>query len=273
MYVVQDPTQVGFNQHNDGYRRLTLRRPYKASHFRCLSQTEGKKIRVLVVEDVEKLSALIVRALAKAGFQAEAAETAGTAEEKLLDGAYDAMILDLGLPDRDGLDLLRDLRRAGVTVPTLVLTAHVTLEDRISGLETGADDYLTKPFAFEELIARLRALLRRPGGLLSDRLEMGNVVFDALSREVKIAGRPARLTAKEQMLLEHLMRREGGIATKTFLEDNIYGPQGERAANALEVLVHRLRNRLAKYEASISITTVRGVGYMLGQTEAAARKR
>lgn len=221
---------------------------------------------MLVVEDVARLSALLVRALTKAGFQAEAAATAAAAENKLFDGEFDAIVLDLGLPDKDGLSFLQDLRQAGITVPTLVITARVTLQERVLGLESGADDYLTKPFAFEELIARLRALLRRPGALLSDRLEIGNVVFDALTREVEFAGRPAAMTAKELTLLEHLMRKDGGVVTKTLLEDNIYGRDGERAANALEVLVHRLRARLAKEGANISIKTVRGVGYMLTET-------
>jgi DNA-binding response OmpR family regulator len=145
----------------------------------------------------------------------------------------------------------------------LALTARVTLDDRIKGLNAGADDYLTKPFAFEELIARLRALLRRPGRLLSDRLEMGNVAFDAISREVAIGDEPAALTSKEQILLEHLLRQNGNVVTRSTLEDSLYGSDGERAGNALEVLVHRLRTRLGRHRANVEIKTIRGVGYML----------
>ena len=222
----------------------------------------GLVIRALVVEDVTRLSGHIVSALAKAGFQAEAVETAAAAEERLFSRDYDVMVLDLGLPDKDGLELLRDLRQAGLEIPTLILTARIALADRVKGLDIGADDYMIKPFAFEELIARIRALVRRPGRLIEERLQMGNVLFDAITRELTVQGRPAVLGAKEQVLLELLLRRGGGVVSRSSLEDAIYGDAGERAGNTLEVLVHRLRGRLANQGANLEIRTIRGVGYM-----------
>ena len=262
MYVVRGPAQAGSNQHAGEYRPRTLHVPYKRCILAGLASRGGFVIRALVVEDVARLSGHIVNALTSAGFQAEAVSTAAAAEERLFAGNFDVVVLDLGLPDMDGLDLLKDLRQAGMDIPALVLTARVALADRIRGLDVGADDYMIKPFAFEELIARLRALLRRPGKLIADRLEIGNVAFDAITREVTIAGRPAVLGAKEQILLELLLRPGGSVVTRSSLEDGIYGEGGERAGNALEVLVHRLRARLVSYGANIEIRTIRGVGYM-----------
>lgn len=221
-------------------------------------------IRVLVVEDVERLAELIARGLGRAGFQAETASSAAEARDRVLGGAFDAVVLDLGLPDGDGLDLLREFRAEGVTLPVLILTTRVAVEDRVEGLNTGADDYLTKPFAFEELEARLRALLRRPASNMGNVLRLGNLAFDTQSREVLIAGRPVVLSAKELMLLEQLLRRAGHVVSKVFLEDNIYGEEAE-AGNALEVLVHRLRARLRDIGADVKIHTVRGVGYLLAE--------
>lgn len=217
-----------------------------------------------MVEDVERLAGLIARGLARAGFQAETAHSAADARDRILGGAFDAVVLDLGLPDGDGLELLRQLRGQGVTLPVLILTTRITVDDRVEGLNAGADDYLTKPFAFEELEARLRALLRRPAASVGEVLRLGNLAFDTVSREVKVAGAPAILSPRELMLLEQLLRRSGRVVSKVFLEDNIYGEQAE-AANSLEVLVHRLRGRLRDLGADVVIHTVRGVGYLLAE--------
>jgi len=242
------------------YKRRGLRQPYTGSG--CCTGTEAE-IRILVVEDVERLAGLIVKGLRKAGFEADAVHTAADARRGVEEGAYDAAVLDLGLPDRDGIDLLRDLRAAEVTLPVIVLTTRITVDDRVAGLNAGADDYITKPFAFEELVARLRALLRRPPASVGDVLSVGNLSFNTTSREVDVGGEPALLPPKEQMLLEHLMRKPDGVVSKVFLEDNIYGAGHSASANSLEVLTHRLRARLRDLGARVVIHTVRGLGYML----------
>ncbi|MFQ5565479.1 MAG: response regulator [Paracoccaceae bacterium] len=225
------------------------------------------KIRILVVEDVERLAGLIVKGLRKAGFEADAVHNAADAREQIYECAHDAIVLDLGLPDENGLDLLRELREANVMLPILILTTRIKVDDRVAGLNAGADDYITKPFAFEELVARLRALLRRPQTSVSDVLCIGNLSFNTVTREAEVDGDQVWLTPKEQMLLEQLMRKPGGVVSKVYLEDNIYGTGHDTSANSLEVLTHRLRARLRKLGAQVVIHTVRGVGYMLNELE------
>jgi len=219
---------------------------------------------------VQRLASLIVRGLAKAGFQAEAVHNARDARERIFEGALDAVVLDLGLPDQDGLSLLRELRQSGIMVPVIILTTRITVEDRVTGLNAGADDYITKPFAQEELVARLRALLRRPVASVGDVLQAGNLSFNTQTREAAVGGVPAVLSPREQMLLEQLLRKAGGVVSKVFLEDNIYGASRDGSANSLEVLTHRLRTRLRDLGADVAIHTVRGVGYMLSEGVATA---
>lgn len=219
-------------------------------------------IRVLVVEDVQRLAKLIASGLNLAGFSTECVHTATDARDAILEGRFDAIVLDLGLPDEDGRDLLHDLRANGVQTPILVLTARITVSDRVAGLDAGADDYLTKPFAGEELAARLRALLRRPATAFDDVLSLGNVTLSVSTRAVEVEGSPTHLTQKEAMLLEYLMRKTERVAEKTALEDSLFGAS-EQSANALEVLVHRLRQKLRAAGATATLHTVRGVGYML----------
>jgi DNA-binding response OmpR family regulator len=222
----------------------------------------------LVVEDVERLAGLIASGLRKAGFTADAVHNAKDARDQIYEGAYDAVVLDLGLPDQNGLDLLRELREAEVMIPVVILTTRIKVDDRVAGLNAGADDYITKPFAFEELVARLRALLRRPHTSISDVLVVGNLSFNTQTREIEVSGEQASMTPKELTLLEHLMRKPGGVVLKVFLEDNIYGTSRDAAANPLEVLTHRLRARLRDLGAQVTIHTVRGVGYMMTAMEA-----
>ena len=155
------------------------------------------------------------------------------------------LILDLGLPDGDGLSIVRELRHRNDPIPVLVLTARGGVHDRVSGLRGGADDYLVKPFAFDELVARLHALLRRPGQLLGSSLRLANVVFDTESRQTFIDGKPEILSSRETAVLELLMRRAGSIVPKKLVEDHIFGIAGDVASNAVEVYVHRLRKELA----------------------------
>jgi DNA-binding response OmpR family regulator len=220
-------------------------------------------MRLLIVEDESELAALVAAALRKAGL---IADVVGTLEDALTATAavdYDAAVLDLGLPDGDGTALLRALRdrRSGTSV--LVLTARDALESRIAGLDAGADDYLLKPFHTEELLARVRALLRRPRGPLATRLALGNVAFDPASREAEVATRPVALPRRELALLELLLRRAGRVVTREVIESQIYGFEDEVGPNALEVQVHRLRRRLAEAGATVTIHTLRGVGYMI----------
>lgn len=219
------------------------------------------------MEDVVRLANLIASGLKTAGMDADVAHSAGAARDLLIEGAYDAMVLDLGLPDQDGLDFLADVRAQGMTLPVLILTTRIAVDDRVSGLNAGADDYLTKPFANEELEARLRALLRRPARAIQDVLRVGNLSFDSISRTVEVDGAPVTLTPREQTLLEQLMRQKGQVVQKTFLEDNIYGTERDLTTNPLEVLVHRLRAKLRDIGAAVSIHTVRGVGYLLSATK------
>ena len=220
-------------------------------------------MRLLIVEDESELAALVAAALRKAGL---IADVVGTLEDALTATAavdYDAAVLDLGLPDGDGTALLRALhdRQSGTSV--LVLTARDALESRVAGLDAGADDYLLKPFHTEELLARVRALLRRPRGPLATRLALGNVAFDPASREAEVATRPVALPRRELALLELLLRRAGRVVTREVIESQIYGFEDEVGPNALEVQVHRLRRRLAEAGATVTIHTLRGVGYMI----------
>lgn len=222
-------------------------------------------MRVLIVEDNKELVALLKKGLAQGGLPADSVGTAADAAHVLATMEYSAIVLDLGLPDEDGISLLRDLRRRGLSLPILVLTARDGVSDRVTGLRAGADDYLAKPFAMEELIARLQALLRRPGNLLGRRLTFGNVALDAEGRQVFIDDRAHVFPARETAVLEILLRRSGNVAAKRLFEDHLFGLSGDIGSNAVEVYVHRLRKLLADAGAKVKVHTVRGVGYLLAE--------
>lgn len=222
-------------------------------------------MRLLLVEDNERLLALTRAALAKAGFETDGFTTVGEADEALRSVAYAAMILDLGLPDQDGLVLLRQLRTARNPLPILILTARGSLDDRVRGLDAGADDYLVKPFAQEELVARIRVILRRPGNLLGDTLQLGAVHLDTVSRQVTIDDQPQSLSARETAVLEILLRRSGKVVSKKQVEDHLFGHSADVGSNAVEVYVHRLRKQLIEAGADVQIHTIRGVGYLIGK--------
>src|SRR5262249_21667013 len=225
-------------------------------------------MRVLLVEDNTELVALLKRGLEHAGFDADSVGTAGDAAHVLATMRYAAIVLDLGLPDDDGLALLRDMRRKGDATPVLVLTARDGVTDRVTGLREGADDYLPKPFAMEELVARLQALLRRPGNLLGRLLTFGNVSLDTEGRQVFVAGSPRAFPARETAVLEILLRRGGNVAPKRLFEDQLFGLSGDIGSNAVEVYVHRLRKMLSDAGATVKIHTVRGVGYLMAEEKA-----
>lgn len=234
--------------------------------WRRLYRTSGI-MRLLLVEDNGELASLLAKGLQTAGFEVDHLASVADARSALELTRYAAMILDLGLPDGDGLSLLRALRQRRDPIPVLVLTARGGVDDRVTGLRSGADDYLVKPFAFDELVARLEALLRRPGQLLGSSLRLANVVFDTEGRQAFVDMKPQALSAREIAVLELLMRRKGSVVPKKLLEDQIFGLAGEVASNAVEVYVHRLRKQLADFGAKVKISTIRGVGYVMMESE------
>jgi DNA-binding response OmpR family regulator len=222
-------------------------------------------MRLLVIEDERELAGLIRSALERGGFAVDLAGTLDAATTCLDLVSYDGTILDLALPDGDGLALLRRLRKAGSTLPVLVLTARDTPEDRVLGLDAGADDYLIKPFHMPELIARVRALLRRPSAALGVMLTLGNLSLDTPSRLVRVDGAEVALSVRETSMLEILMRQQGTVVTRDRMEQRLYSFEAQLGSNALEVLIHRLRRRLQETGASVVIHTVRGVGYLMAE--------
>jgi DNA-binding response OmpR family regulator len=225
-------------------------------------------VRLLIVEDEARIAEILRAALARAGFVVDAVALCADARAALAVIPYDAAILDLGLPDGDGISLLRELRSGGNRIPILVLTARDAIEDRVGGLDTGADDYLVKPFAMTELIARTKALLRRPGGALGTTLKAGNIAFDTIGRDVWVGDTSVLLPRRENAILEHLMRRLDRVVPKTVLEDKLYGLDDELESNAIPVHVHHLRRKLVDAGATAEIRTVRGVGYLLTEAKA-----
>jgi DNA-binding response OmpR family regulator len=220
-------------------------------------------MRVLVIEDHQRLAKLIVEGLGSSGI---GADTFATAEDGLAatrSVAYDALVLDLGLPDRDGLEVIQELRAEGMRLPILILTARGGIDERVEGLDRGADDYLPKPFAMKELAARLRALLRRPGGPLGTTIDIANMSFDTAARQVKVDGQVVAISRRELDALEILVRRADQVVPKRLLEDTIYGLANDVTANTIEALVSRLRRRLEAVHARVTIHTLRGIGYLL----------
>jgi DNA-binding response OmpR family regulator len=222
-------------------------------------------MRLLLIEDNERFAELLTRGLAAAGFVVDVVGTAAEASAVLDANRFEIAVLDLGLPDADGLEVRGEMRRRRDATPVLILTARGSLKDRVNGLGNGADDYLVKPFALEELIARLRALLRRPGNLLGVPLELGNLTLDTVARQVFVAEEPIFFSPREIAVLEHLLRRSGRVVGKSLLEGNLYGVSQEIGSNAVEVYIHRLRKRLGEVDAAVQIHTLRGVGYLIAE--------
>lgn len=216
-------------------------------------------MRLLVVEDDSLLGDAIQSGLRQLGHAVDWVRDAPAAEVALRAGDYAAVVLDLGLPGRSGLDILRDLRRRRDAVPVLILTARDTVEDRVGGLDAGADDYLVKPFDLRELAARLRALTRRPAGAAAPCLRAGGVELDPAAHTVRRDGEAVELSAREFALLHALLRHAGRVLTRAQLEEQLYAWGEEVESNALEVHVHHLRRKLTPD----LIHTVRGVGYMV----------
>ena len=220
-------------------------------------------MRVLLVEDDAAIASLVARDLRACGYTVDAFEQARRARlHAALDVSYAALVIDLRLPDRDGLDLVRELRARGVAAPILILTGRRKVADRVAGLEAGADDYLVKPFALAELRARLTALRRR-GGMVSDAPAFADIGFDGDGMEATVAGKPIRLSRQEARLLRLLVERGGHVLSKPHIEEALYGFGEEVASNSVEVHIHNLRSALRSAGAQAAIETRRGLGYSL----------
>jgi DNA-binding response OmpR family regulator len=220
-------------------------------------------LRVLLVEDEPEMAAALTAALKNYDMVVDHIATLGDAEEAVSTNAYGAILLDRQLPDGDGLTLVSKLRASGVSVPVIVLTARGELVDRVAGLDIGADDYLGKPFAVEELLARLRAVLRRRADLPSETVRLGRLSFDVSNREASVDGKPLDLPRRELLVLETLLRRMGRTVARSSLEQAVYSIDDEIQSNALDTHVSRLRRKLSEAESGIEIHAIRGVGYLL----------
>lgn len=222
-------------------------------------------MRLLLIEDNARLAGLLAKLLTDNGYVVDCAATLGEAEAALAMARYDLLLLDLSLPDGDGATILQGLRQAGAGTLVLVATARGDLVNRVETLNAGADDYLVKPFAPDELLARVRALLRRRTETASDRLACGDVAFDTLTRTLTVAGQAIEIPRREQYVLEALLRRQGGVLRREALEQAVYPFEADVTPNAIEAAISRLRRRLDAAGASVGITALRGIGYLLAE--------
>lgn len=221
-------------------------------------------MRVLVVEDDTSIASFISRGLKEAGFAVDVASNGHDGLARAQSASYDAAVVDLMLPGRDGLSLVGELRRTGIGTPVLILTARRSVEDRVKGLETGADDYLVKPFAFPELLARVQALIRRSKGTPeATELVLDGLVLNRLTRRVERDGQAIELRPREFALLELLMRNAGRVVSKTMILSHVWGYDFDPGSNVVDVLVFRLRDRIDRGFTPQLLHTVRGVGYVL----------
>ncbi|MGG6896682.1 MULTISPECIES: response regulator transcription factor [Rhizobium] len=223
-------------------------------------------MRVLLVEDEKPMAAVLRNGLVRHGMVVDNVENLADADTALYDDVYDAVVLDRRLPDGDGLSLVKSLRARGDIVPVLVLTAKGDLLDRIAGLDSGADDYLGKPFAFDELLARLRAILRRPTQLQPDIVRLGRMSFDFAHLEAHVEDVRLRMPRRELLVLEALMRRMGRMVLRETLMEAVFGMNDEIESNALDTHISRLRRKLTDAHAGVAISGIRGVGYLLSET-------
>lgn len=225
-------------------------------------------MRVLLIEDNGRLAGLLIAGLERRGFHCDRAETLVIATEAVAAQVHDVLIVDRGLPDGDGIAWLRDMRRAGFMQPALILTARDGLEDRVVGLDAGADDYVVKPAEVDEIAARIRALMRRPGPRAQTDLRFGPLLVDPASRTTLCAGQPIDLSRRETDLLELLLRQAGAVVRRESIESALYSFSEPVTPNAVEATVSRLRRKLEEAGAPGMLHTVRGVGYMLREPAA-----
>jgi DNA-binding response OmpR family regulator len=220
-------------------------------------------VRLLIVEDEPNVGRTIVDRLRDSGFSVDLASTGAQALSNFENTTYDLMILDVMLPDTDGFRVCQEIRKRGITVPILMLSARHQVEDRVRGLDVGADDYLTKPFAFDELEARIRALLRRPSEVSLQPLTVADLVLDSITRQVKRGDRRIELTPKEFALLEFLMRHAGQAVTRAMIAEQVWGLTWDPLTNVIDVFVNHLRRKIEAVDEARLVHAVRGVGYVI----------
>jgi DNA-binding response OmpR family regulator len=222
-------------------------------------------MRLLLVEDEAEIQGFLQRSLTEAGYHVEAAGDAKTAERMTLESEHDALVVDLGLPDEDGLSLILRLRQLGLRAPVLILSARRSVDDRVRGLEHGGDDYLTKPFALAELLARLRNLVKRNSSSVAEatRLRVLDLELDLLRREASRSGEILNLTPQEFVLLEYLCRNAGRVVTRSMILDEVWGMRIQPDTNVVDVHIYRLRGKVDTDGRRPLIRTLRGVGYVL----------
>jgi heavy metal response regulator len=220
-------------------------------------------MRVLVVEDEAKVASFVKRALEEESYAVDVCADGAAGLDQAQSGGYDLIVLDVMLPGLSGVEMLTALRRKNIATPVLILTAQAQIEHRVRGLDAGADDYLTKPFAIEELLARVRALLRRGSGAAAGVLEVDDLVLNPATREVMRGGQRIELTAKEYALLDYLMRNAGRVLTRPMIAEHVWNQDFDTYTNVIDVYVNYLRAKIDKGHARKLIHTVRGSGYVL----------
>ncbi len=234
--------------------------------------TARRTWRILLIEDDERLTSTLAGALRSEGYAVDVASTAEDGRWMATEIPFDAIVLDVGLPDGDGIDLCATLRDAGVWSPILVLTAHAEIDQRVRGLDSGADDYLGKPFSFDELIARVRALLRRGQVERPSVLEVGSMRLDPASRRVSVASRPLPVTGRAFAILELLARRRGQLVTRAEITEHVWDWAWDGTSNVIDVHVSALRAVLREHPGAPTIETVRGAGFILHASDETAEE-
>jgi DNA-binding response OmpR family regulator len=226
-------------------------------------------MRILLVEDDRRIAGFVVKGLREQAYAVDAVSDGDAAVYKLSINAYDAVILDVMIPGRDGFQVCREVRRMGIEVPIIMLTARDTVQDRITGLDSGADDYLIKPFAVTELLARLRALLRRGHVVRPATISIADLVLDTRAQRATRNGRLLRLTTKEYALLEYLLREEGRVVSRAEIAEHVWDENFDPLTNLIDVHINRLRRKVDSGFASKLIHTRRGAGYMVAALDQA----
>jgi heavy metal response regulator len=224
-------------------------------------------MRILVIEDEKKVASFIRKGLSEEMYAVDVAHDGENGLEMAMEKHYDVIILDVMLPKRDGMSVIRDLRASGSVTPVLMLTARATTQDRVQGLDLGADDYLTKPFHFEELAARVRSLLRRTSSEKSTVLTCGELSLDTVTHRAMRSGKEFELTTKEYSLLEYLMRNKGRVLSRSLIQQHVWSYSFDTESNIIDVYVKRLRGKIGDEVVAKMIRSVRGVGYIMREPD------